>query len=99
MPLYQYQAIDSYGRKRSGLIEAQNEKDGKEKLREQGVMVKSISLKTGGAKRENLRGESLMTFTMQLSQLTNAGVPLYQSLVALEEQYRSEPFHRILLSL
>ena len=40
-----------------------------------------------------------MTFTMQLSQLVGAGVPLYQSLVALEEQYRSEPYHRVLLSL
>lgn len=99
MPLYNYKAIDAYGRKRSGLIEAQSEKEGKEKLREQGVMVTSISIKTGGSKRENLRGETLMTFTMQLSQLSNAGVPLYQSVMALEEQYRNEPFHRILLSL
>jgi general secretion pathway protein F len=99
MPLYQYQALDKYGKKRAGLIEAQSERDGKDKLRDQSLMVTRISVKTGGTKRENLRGESLMTFTMQLSQLLNAGIPLYQSLVALEEQYRNEPFHRILLSL
>lgn len=99
MPLYQYQALDKSGKKRNGLIEAQSEKEGKEKLRDQGLMVVSLAAKTRGGKRENLSGDSLMSFTMQLSQLLNAGIPLYQSLVALEEQYRSEPFHRILLSL
>lgn len=99
MPLYQYYALDKYGKKRTGLIESQSEKEGKEKLRDQGLMVSKISVKSGGVKRENLRGESLMTFTLQLSQLLNAGIPLYQSLVALEEQYRNEPYHRILLSL
>lgn len=99
MPLYQYSAIDSFGKKRAGLIEAQNEKDAKEKLRDQGVMVTKVSLKTGGASRENLRGDSLLNFTMQLSQLVGAGIPLYQSLMAIEEQYRNESYHRIILSL
>lgn len=99
MPLYQYQAFDSHGKKRSGLVEAQGEKEAKEKLREQGIMVSKVSLKTGGSSRENLKGDVLQGFTLQLSQLINAGVPLYQSLVAIEEQYRQEPYHRILLSL
>lgn len=99
MPLYQYQAIDGSGKKRSGLIEAQGEKEAKEKLREQGVMVSRLALKTEGSSKESLRGESLQAFTMQLSQLINAGVPLYQSLLAIEEQYRKESFHRVLLSL
>jgi general secretion pathway protein F len=99
MPLYQYQALDAYRKKRSGLVEAQSEKEAKDKLREQGLMVSKIALKTGGSKRENLRGNNLLTFTLQLNQLLSAGVPLYQSLVAIEEQYRHEPYHRILLSL
>lgn len=99
MPLYHYSAIDSFGKKRAGLIEAQNEKDAKEKLRDQGVMVTKVSLKTGGSSRENLRGDSLLNFTMQLSQLVGAGIPLYQSLMAIEEQYRNESYHRIILSL
>ncbi len=99
MPLYHYQALDKTSKKRSGLIEAQNEKDGKDKLREQGLMVVRIVEKTSGSSKENLRGESLMTFTLQLNQLLDAGIPLYESLSALEELYRTEPFHRILLSL
>ena len=40
-----------------------------------------------------------MAFTVQLAQLLNAGIPLYESLIALEEQYRGEASHRVILSL
>jgi general secretion pathway protein F len=99
MPLYQYQAIDSSGKRKSGLLEAQDEREVKVKLREMGVMVVSVSLKTSVASRQNLKGESLLAFTHQLSQLVNAGIPLYESLLAIEEQSRTEPYHRIVLSL
>ncbi len=99
MPLYQYTALDAKGKKKSGLIEAQGEKEAKEKLREQGVMVITMAIKTAGSSRENLKGDNLLSFTVQLSQLVNAGIPLYQSLLALEEQYRGEAYHRIILSL
>lgn len=99
MPLFQYRALDSQGKSKSGLIEAQDERDAKAKLREMGVMVISVGVKTGVSSRQNLKGENLLTFTHQLSQLVNAGIPLYESLVAIEEQCRTEPYHRIVLSL
>lgn len=99
MPLYNYEAIDSSGKKRSGLIEAQNDKDAKEKLRSQGAMVKKLTLRTSISGKQNLKGDVLLAFTLQLSQLLNAGIPLYESLIALEEQYRSESCHRVILSL
>lgn len=99
MPLYHYQALNRAGKKITGMIEAQEEKDAKEKLRDQGLMVSQLSLKTSTTSKQNLKGETLYAFTMQLSQLVNAGVPLYQSLVAIEEQYRTEPYHQIILSL
>jgi general secretion pathway protein F len=99
MALYQYQALDSSGKKRAGFIEAIDETEAKGKLRDQGLMVSSLAAKAAVAPRQNLRGEALQTFTVQLSQLVNAGIPLYQSLSAIEEQYRGEPFHRIILSL
>lgn len=99
MPLFQYQALDSSGRRKSGLIEAQVEKEAKDKLREMGVMVTKISIKTSVASRQNLKGASLLSFTLQLSQLVNAGIPLYESLLTIEEQCRTEPYHRIVLSL
>lgn len=99
MPLYQYQALDAKGKKKKGLIEAQGEKEAKAKLRDMGVMVTSLTTKAGVSSRQNLKGENLMAFTMQLSQLVGAGVPLYESLLAIEEQCRNEPYHRIVLSL
>jgi len=99
MPLYHYQALDIVGKKKSGFIEAIDEREAKSKLREQGLMVSSLATKSSISSSQNLHGDNLLSFIMQLSQLINAGVPLYQSLVAIEEQYRNESFHRILLSL
>ena len=99
MPLYNYETIDSSGKKRAGLIEAQTDKEAKEKLRSQGAMVKKLTLRTSISGKQNLKGDVLLAFTLQLSQLLNAGVPLYESLIALEEQYRGEACHRVILSL
>lgn len=99
MPLYQYHYVDGQGKKRSSVIEAQGEKEAKSKLREQGLLVTTIVLKDKVTKKQNLKGDNLLAFTVQLSQLVNAGVPLYQSLTAIEEQIRGEPFHSIVLSL
>jgi general secretion pathway protein F/type IV pilus assembly protein PilC len=99
MALYQYQALDGYGKKRTGFIEATDEAEAKGKLREQGLMVSSMTAKAAVAPKQNLTGDVLQTFTVQLAQLVNAGVPLFQSLSAIEEQYRGEPYHRIILSL
>lgn len=99
MPLFQYQSLDPSGKRKNGLIEAQDERDAKAKLREMGVMVISVAVKTSVASKQNLKGENLLAFTHQLSQLVNAGIPLYESLTAIEEQCRTEPYHRIVLSL
>lgn len=99
MPLYQYQAYDSRGKKKSGYVEAQGEKDAKSKLREQGLMIASLTFKEGKGSGKNLKGNDLLAFTFQLSQLLSAGVPLYEALTAIEEQYRNESFHPIILSL
>lgn len=99
MPLYTFTSLEGSGRKRSGIVEAVSEREAKEKLRDQGVMVVSLTENAKFSSKQNIKKEALVTFTMQLAQLVNAGVPLYESLVAIEEQNRAEPYHRILLSL
>lgn len=99
MPLYQYQYVDAQRKRKSGVIEAQSDREAKEKLREQGVLVTQLQIKTKVSKKQNLKGDNLLAFTVQLSQLINAGVPLYESLIAVEEQARGESYHRIILSL
>lgn len=99
MPVYHYQALDSTGKKSSGYIEALNEKDAKGILREQGSMVTKIGVKSQLSSKQNLRGPSLLAFTSQLALLTSSGVPLYESLVTIEEQARGEKYHRVILTL
>ncbi|MFA6916043.1 MAG: type II secretion system F family protein [Parachlamydiales bacterium] len=99
MPLYRYQTIDYQGKKRSGLIDSHSLQDAREKLREQGVMVSSLALDVSKGGTGALSGENLVTFTMQLAQMTGAGVPLYESLIALEEQTRKEKYNNVILSL
>lgn len=99
MPIYYYAAVDTLGKKRTGNLEAQSEKEAKDHLRSQGVLVTQLHLKNKVSRKQNLQGDNLLAFTIQLSQLVNAGVPLYESLVAIEEQSRGESFHRIVLSL
>jgi len=99
MPLFQYQALDQLAKKRSGSIEAVDAKDAKLKLRDQGLMVSTLVAQAAVSSKQNLSGDILVAFTAQLSQLINARVPLYQSLSAMEEQYRGEAYHRIILSL
>ncbi|MFI0435145.1 MAG: type II secretion system F family protein [Parachlamydiaceae bacterium] len=99
MPLYQYQYVDSSGKRKSGSIEAQGDREAKEKLRAQGFLITSLQAKNKVSKKQNLKGDYLLAFTVQLSQLINAGVPLYESLTAIEEQSRSDPYHRVILSL
>lgn len=99
MPLFEYVAYDTMGKKQNGVVEAPTEREAKEKLRAKGMMVSKIGVKTKGSSKQNLTGENLLAFTLQLSQLVNAGVPLYESLVAIEDQSQREPYHRVLMSL
>jgi len=99
MPIFYYQALNLKGKRIKGHIEAHNEREAKDLLREQGSMVTKLAVKTKTSSKQQLKGESLVTFTVQLSQLVSAGVPVYESLVAIEEQYRQEPYHHIILRL
>lgn len=99
MPLFAYQALNVQGKKIKGTLEAENSREAKEKLREQGLMVSLLTLSSGISRKQNLYGDSLVTFTMQLGQLISGGIPLYESLMAMEDQFRSEPGHRVILSI
>jgi len=99
MAIYHYQALDLKGKSIKGHVEAHSEKEAKDLLREQGALITKLVLKTTNTLKQQLKGENLVTFTVQLSQLIGAGVPLYESLIAIEEQYRQESYHHIMMRL
>lgn len=103
--LFSYQYIDSKGHKKKGSLDVPSIVEAKEKLRSQGLIVLSLVEVTGQRrlifkkKETTLHPEILITFTTQLSQLLTAGMPLYESLVTLEEQYAQEKFQPLLTTL
>lgn len=99
MPVYQYQYVDLQGKRKIGVIDALGDREAKSKLREQGILVTQLQEKSRVSKKQNLKGDNLLAFTIQLSQLLNAGIPLYESLTAIEEQSRGDAYHRVILSL
>lgn len=98
--LFQYRYIDDKGKKRKGFIDALHPREAKEKLRLQKILIIEINPTEAKKKKSNrFRKDDLITFTTQLSSLLQAGMPLYESLLSLEEQYRNEPSHPIILTL
>lgn len=99
MVLFHYQAMSREGKREKGVIEAPNDKEARLKLRERGVMILKLSSKRQLFSEPHLKGDSLMHVTGQLSQLLRAGLPLYEAIVALQEQYQGEGFQGVLIAL
>lgn len=99
MPLYSYRYLNSSGRRLRGVIDAFSLGEAKEKLRSQGIMVVQLATQGGADRKHSLRGQPLVTLTTQLATLLKAGMPIFESLSALEEQMRDDKCHRIIASL
>jgi len=103
MPIFSYKAINSSHKKQTGQIEAQSLEDAKSKLRTQKILVtKLCKAKKGGLftfSKQELRADHLTSFTTQLAELLGAKMPLYESLVSIEEQLRHEKYHPVILSI
>lgn len=99
MPLFRYRAVTAEGKSFNGVIEADSLPVAKEKLRKNQVYI--TELFAVGERREELTlpPPLLLAFTRELSQLLKAGLPLYESLVTIEEKYRRHPKHPLFLDL
>lgn len=99
MPLFRYKALAETGRATTGVIDADSESVAKERLRKQKVMVTSIGLLKDNKKEIGLDRSLLLSFTKELGQLLRAGLPVYESLLTLEEKYRRHKSHSLFLDL
>ncbi len=99
MPLFRYKALAETGRTISGVIDADSQTVAKERLRKQKVMVTSIGLLKDNKKEIGLDRTLLLSFTKELGQLLRAGLPVYESLLTLEEKYRRHKSHSLFLDL
>lgn len=97
MALFRYQAFTQAGKKITGVIDADSYALAKEKLVKQQVMVTHLAVHE--KKEIILDRPLLLTFTRELAQLLQAGLPLYESLLTIEEKYRSHKCHPLFLDL
>lgn len=99
MPLYQYEAVSERGKTILGSIDADNLIDAKQKLaRRQTVILKVRPLSDKQLKIVLSRNE-LSALSSEIARLLQAGLPLFETLSALEEKYRGQKMHTLLLDV
>jgi len=89
MPEYFYKAKDESGKSFSGVLEADNKKELRKKLRSSGYYVVSIAVKktkNSGLFKKKVSLDVLIMFTHQLTSLLEAGLPILMALDILWRQ-------------
>lgn len=98
LPLFEYAYLEKSGKKTQAVIDADSLASAKSKLREMQVIVTDISL-SGKTKKPQINKQTVLNFTRELMQLLSSGLPLYESLLTIEEKYRKHKGHPIFLDL
>ena len=99
MGLYQYTALSEDGRRKIGMINADSIEMAKERLRKEKILVTKLASYTKKGKELTISSGLLAHFTRDLHVLLRAGLPLYDSLITLEEKYSRTKLHPIFLDL
>jgi general secretion pathway protein F/type IV pilus assembly protein PilC len=99
MALFRYDALNDSGKKISGAIDAETIFDAKQKLLKQAIFLTRVEELSLQKSKSLLSKEGVLNFTRELSRLLKAGLPLYESLCALEEKYRGQSAQKLLLDL
>lgn len=99
MPLYEYKAVSDQGKKYTATLDAESLQEAKIKLFRRQVSVLQIEPLLEKKIREKLSRSELLTLTREMARLLQAGLPLFETLSALEEKYRGQKAHKLLLNL
>lgn len=101
MPVYNYVGMTDRGKQTSGIVDAENEKAARAKLRKMNIYPISLNIagsKGGGRKFsltteidlkgliQRVKTQDIATMTRQFATLLSSGIPLVDALVALEAQ-------------
>jgi len=110
MPVFEYIGIDSKGKRANGIVDAENERAARAKLRRMGVFPTSLNIE-GAAKGakiglstqvdlskyfQRIKVQDVAIMTRQLSTLVAAGIPLVDSLTALIDQVDNPKLRTVL---
>ena len=112
MPAYSFEALDSEGRSRKGVLEADTVKAARVALRQQGLVPLDVVAVAGGADAAGSSNwlqrlttprvfsrTSLAVWTRQVAGLVAAGLPLERALTALADEAEDEAQRNLVASL
>jgi len=99
MPLFRYQALSGQGKKISGTIDADHLQEAKLKLLRRQIAAIGIEPLQEKQNHSRLSKIEILNLTREVARLLQAGLPLFETLSALEEKYRGQKVHRLVLDL
>lgn len=102
MGAYQYQALKKNGQTSKGVIEADSERQARERLREQGLLPTHVQLlkkATRQKHKDKLRAQELALFTRQFATLLAAGIPIDESLRGVAEQTEHDTTRQLIIAV
>lgn len=98
MPLFEYKGLTQTGKNKSGVIDSENIKMARSKLKKEGVFVTDIKNKIKASSKKNAsplfqKGvpiKDLALMTRQLAVLIKSQIPLVDALAAVSEQVENQ---------
>ncbi|MBU6446013.1 MAG: type II secretion system F family protein, partial [Verrucomicrobia bacterium] len=99
MPLYEYTAISDAGKKVKAMIDANSLQEAKLKLIRRQIAVLELESLSDKKLQAHLNRSDVLNLTREVARLLQAGLPLFEALSALEEKYRGQKNHKLLLDL
>ncbi len=104
MGAYEYQALDSAGKLRKGVLQGDTSRQIRQQLREKGLSPLDVSAisnqrQTMGRQKDVIKSRELAILTRQLASLVNAGLPLEDCVATLAEQSEKASTQRILAAV
>ncbi|MEI6241780.1 MAG: type II secretion system F family protein [Chlamydiota bacterium] len=99
MPLFRYEALTEKGEKAKGCIDAESLEEAKGQLKKKQIFVTRVVLMEEKERLVSLSKSDQMLLFQDMAKLIQAGLPLYDTLLTLEEKYRSHPAHYVILDI
>ena len=109
MPAYDYQAVDSRGKNKKGVIEGDTPRQVRALLRDQGLMPTEVTPslqrtkkkqgKSGFSNNKKVTATELALITRQLATLVESGLPLEEALLAVAEQCEKNTLKSMIMAV
>ena len=102
MSAFRFEAVDAQGRLQQGLLDADNARAARDRLRADGLTPTAIDAAPARApalQRTRLASGALALLTRQLASLVQSGMPLEQALVAVSEQSDDDAATKLVLAV